>query len=65
MQYDRSLRDRDFDRGMSAQNRRGEWVPAIPLPFFGLRKHCSCGEKFWTQKGYEGHYARDHILGMD
>ena len=58
-----TCRERDFDRSVSTQNRRGEWVPAIPMPFFGLRKRCSCGAKFWTLVGYEGHYARDHILG--
>jgi len=44
------------------QNSRGEWVPAIPLPFFGLRKRCECGRKFWTADGYRGHYALKHIL---
>lgn len=46
-------------------NTRGEWVPAIPLPYYlvwGCR--CSCGEKFWTTRAYEGHYALVHILGM-
>lgn len=44
------------------QNSRGEWVPAIPLPVYGLRKQCSCGRKFWTADGYRGHYALRHIL---
>jgi hypothetical protein len=48
--------------GVSAQNSRGEWVPSIPLPFYGLRKGCSCGRKFWTMDGYQGHYALCHIL---
>jgi hypothetical protein len=48
----------------SSQNRRGEWVPAIPLPFYGLRKTCACGRKFWTSEGYEGHYAVTHILAL-
>lgn len=47
-----------------AQNARGEWVPAIPLPFYGLRKRCTCGERFWTTCGYRGHYALAHVLGM-
>jgi hypothetical protein len=46
----------------TAQNARGEWVPSIPLPLFGLRKHCSCGRKFWTLDGYRGHFALDHVL---
>ena len=54
---------RDFDRSVSTQNRRGEWVPAIPLPFLYFRKKCRCGAKFWTMKGYQGHYAHEHILG--
>lgn len=56
---------RDYNRSVTAQNRRGEYVPAIPLPFIGLRKKCSCGAKFWTYKGYQGHYAYEHILGGD
>lgn len=49
------------DRTMM-QNQRGEWVPAIPLPMFGLRKECGCGAKFWTMEGYRGHYALRHVL---
>jgi hypothetical protein len=44
------------------QNKRGEWWPSIPLPFYGLRKRCYCGRKFWTMEGYRGHYAVAHIL---
>lgn len=48
------------------KNKRGEWVPAVPLPFYGFRKICSCGAKFWTEEGYNGHYAYQHILmGID
>lgn len=43
-------------------NTRREWVPAIPLPFYGIRKKCSCGKKFWRQKNYEAHYALVHIV---
>lgn len=46
----------------SARNARSEWVPSIPLPVYGLRKLCECGRKFWTERGYRGHYALDHIL---
>jgi len=45
-------------------NDRGQWVPAIPVPFYGLRKHCECGRKFWTIGGYQGHYALVHILHL-
>lgn len=48
---------------VSTQNDRGEWVPAIPVPFYGLlRRRCECGRKFWTLGGYRGHYAVSHIL---
>lgn len=52
------------DRTMM-QNRRGEWVPAIPLPLYGLRKRCQCGRKFWTTAGYRGHYALAVLEGSD
>lgn len=48
----------------STQNSRGEWVPAVPLPFYGLRKRCECGQKFWSAAGYRGHYALAHILHL-
>lgn len=54
----------DYHRGVSTQNHRGEWVPAVPLPFLYLRKQCRCGAKFWTMRGYQGHYALKHILGL-
>lgn len=47
------------------QNDAGEWVPAIPLPMFGLRKLCPCGRRFWTLCGYRGHYALAHVLKLD
>lgn len=46
------------------QNRRGEWVPAIPMPFQFTRKVCVCKRKFWTLEGYEAHYALVHVLGL-
>jgi hypothetical protein len=62
---DKTKDRRDFDRSVSCQNRRGEWVPAVPVPFYGFRKQCSCGAKFWTEKGYRGHFALEHILGLE
>ncbi len=53
-----------YDKSMQVKNSRGEYVPAIPLPYYGLRRMCECRKKFWTQKGYESHYALEHILGM-
>lgn len=46
------------------QNRRGEWVAAIPLPIFRLwLKECpECRERFYTTEGYRGHYALRHVL---
>ena len=46
------------------QNNHGEWVPSIPLPYYGLRKRCGCGRKFWTAEGYRGHYALCHVLQL-
>lgn len=49
------------------QNKRGEWVPSIPEPFYARshRYQCGCGKAtFWTKAGYQGHYAYAHILGM-
>lgn len=47
------------------QNRDGRWVPSIPLPLYGVRKRCRCGRRFWTMRGYQGHYALVHILKLD
>jgi hypothetical protein len=54
------------DSGVSRQNKRGEWVPDIPLPLFvwPRRHRCGCGRSFWTMGGYQGHYAFEHILGL-
>jgi hypothetical protein len=52
---------------MSTQTRNldGDWVTAIPLPFHGLRKRCTCGRRFWTVAGYRGHYALAHVLRLE
>ena len=52
---------------MEAQtkNKKGQWVPAIPLPYYGHRKMCMCGRKFWFMENYEAHYALKHILFPD
>lgn len=44
-----------------AEVEKGRWEVAIPLPYYGLRKQCKCGAKFWTIRGYHGHYAFVHI----
>lgn len=49
---------------VSFQNRRGEWVPAIPEPYhmFPMLCRCDCGAKFWKRESYDAHYALKHIL---
>jgi hypothetical protein len=52
-------------RQTMTQNAAGQWVPAIPLPLYRLRKECApCRRRFWTMAGYRGHYALVHILGV-
>lgn len=53
-----------YDKTNQVKNNRGEYVPAIPLPYYGLKKKCECGETFWTEIRYEEHYALKHILGL-
>ena len=50
-----------------AQNSRGEWVPAIPEPYFLAwgRVRCDCGERFRNRLRYREHFALAHVLGMD
>jgi hypothetical protein len=56
---------RDAGRAQTdTTNDQGQWVPAIPLPLYGLRKQCQCRRKFWTTAGYRGHYALAHILHL-
>lgn len=52
--------------GAQTQNERGEWVPAIPLPYFLAfgRVRCDCGERFRDQRRYREHYALTHVLGL-
>ncbi len=47
---------------VTMENKRGEWIPAIPLPFYGLKKRCNCGRSFWKFKNYQEHYALEHIV---
>ena len=55
--------EKGYNKQVKTQNIQGEWVPAIPLPYYGLRKKCECGAKFWKEKSYQAHYALEHILG--
>lgn len=54
------------DHGTSMQNERGEWVPAIPEPYFLAfgRVRCDCGETRWSKRSYREHYALAHVLGV-
>lgn len=47
-----------------SQNDDGTWSEAIPMPMYGLRKSCSCGEKFWSMRSYENHYRSNHTDGL-
>lgn len=44
----------------------GNWVPAIPEPFyFGWiveRKICDCKKGFWKLQSYKEHYLYHHIM---
>lgn len=55
--------------GISVQNKRGLWVPAIEepyylRPFFLDRCQCRCGARFWGKTRYRAHYALKHILAL-
>ena len=45
------------------QNPDGTWSKAIPLPFYGLKKGCSCGKSFWKEENYFKHYRTEHTDG--
>ena len=50
---------------VQVQNRDGQWVPAIPVPYHvWWQKRCECKAAFWTMTGYQGHYALTHILKL-
>lgn len=52
---------------ISCKNKKGEYVPAIPEPYYLLfgRVKCNCGQKFRNKKEYRGHFALEHILYLD
>ena len=52
---------------MYTQNKKGQEVPTIPLPFYLYpffigRVRCTCGKKFWKEEVYRWHYAYKHVL---
>jgi len=55
---------KEHQESVRTQNKYGEFVPAIPLPYYGFKKQCSCGKSFWTEKHYREHFALEHILGL-
>lgn len=52
------------DRMVYQHNADDTWSEAIPLPFFGLRKVCQCGKKFWKVNNYKRHYQKAHTNGI-
>lgn len=69
------LHDSDGEPINQTLNKRGEWVPSIPLPFIDRRRWAwgnsfvcwECPDKpmFKRMVDYRGHYALVHILGLD
>lgn len=62
------------DPEVHQQNKRGQYVPSIPLPFYlPLSVRCGCGKKFSylhpfglsAVERYREHYAYAHILGLE
>ena len=51
-----------------AQNNDGEWVPAIPEPFYLFRScrcpRMDCRRRFRDKETYQGHFALVHILKL-
>ncbi len=65
LEHSRSIPYREaWKQAAMTQNKAGEWVPSIPLPFFGWPHwyRCQCRRWFWTMDGYRGHYGLAHIL---
>lgn len=52
--------------GTAYLNKKGQWVPAIPEPYFCLLfgMDCACGKHFYRRESYEAHYALKHILNL-
>jgi hypothetical protein len=67
-----ALKEQTETATSATQNARGEWVPAIPLPYFFQvivpYCECHCHARFFGRHGgralrrYEEHYALHHIL---
>lgn len=54
--------------GVMTVNAANQAVPAIPIPIpFGFTRVacCECAERFWSARTYRGHYALEHILGLE
>lgn len=69
--------EKEYDSQISCQNKYGEWVPAIPLPFYYPRslfwwtfvccaktEKGACNKGFKTEEEYRGHYALVHVMGL-
>jgi hypothetical protein len=57
------------------QNSRGQWVPAIPEPYYMKERstivksrkdrcRCECGRILHDYETYRGHFALVHILAL-
>jgi hypothetical protein len=48
------------------QNKKGEWVDAIPIPSFKfIGYQCECSMRFLRWRNYRGHYALVHIMHLE
>lgn len=43
----------------------GSWRECPPLPFYGIRKRCSCGRAFWRESAYEQHWKIENAKLLD
>jgi hypothetical protein len=61
------MKNKFYDPTATAQNKYGEWVPAIEEPYFLPfgRTKCRCGKTFWGRRRYREHYALEHVMGLE
>jgi hypothetical protein len=45
------------------QNEDGTWSQGVPLPFYVLKRKCTCGKSFWKEANYRKHYLAKHTDG--
>lgn len=49
--------------GTWQENEDKTWSEAVPLPYYGIKKKCSCGKSFWKEENYRTHYRQKHTDG--